>query len=290
VGVGEVRHVNVSTHPLVVPPIDEFPSAYFAQHKDDVDTLLAHLRLFNISLGEASVVLELGAGTGMHTGFLSHNFGRVLATDIFKYAALRGGTFLQHVAAEHAKYGYPFHPEKIDFVTSSAMDLILKDDVADLGVSIDSFEHIPEPESALRELVRCVKPGGYVYLQFDPIWTADTGSHFSQYVAEPWGHLIYDTALFVEKMRTAGAREYEISSFVFGINRKRVAYYRAVLQAGVRDGLFTVVHQTSPEQWSAVVAPEHLEHPFMQEALARGYTREELLLRGMRWILRVSQP
>ncbi len=41
-----------------------------------------------------------------------------------------------------------------------------------------------------------------------------------QYVAEPWGHFIYDTELFVEKMRTA-VSEYEISSFVFDIHRKR---------------------------------------------------------------------
>src|SRR5262249_10926165 len=103
-GIVEVPHMNVSPGPLVVPPIDDFPAAYFAQHQTDIDTLLAHLRLFDIALGEDSVVLELAAGTGMHTGFLSHHFGRVLATDVFKYTALRNGTFVQHVAAEHAKY------------------------------------------------------------------------------------------------------------------------------------------------------------------------------------------
>lgn len=280
--------LNHYKHVLVVPPIEDLTPEYFSQHKQDIDVLRDHLAYYHIDLSpDTSVVLEVGAGAGMHSGFLSEHFGRVIATDIFKYAALKEGAFTQHLAKEHARHGYSIHLEKLDFISSDAMSLILRDDCADLGVSINTFEHVPDPGKALREIVRCVKSGGYIYIQFDPLWTADTGSHFPQYVPEPWGHLIYTTEQFVDSMKKKGAQDYEIGSFLFGINRKRLGYYLDLLERGVQEGLYAIVHRTSLEEWSGVAVAEHIEHPFMHAALSQGYTKEELLVRGMRWILRV---
>jgi SAM-dependent methyltransferase len=273
---------------LSVPPIEDLTPEYFLQHKQDIDVLLDHLAHYHIVLShDTSVVLEIGAGAGMHSGFLSNHFGRVIATDIFKYTALKEGAFAQHLAKEHARLGHSLDLEKLDFIRSDAMNQILRDDCVDLGVSINTFEHVPDPDRALREIVRCVKSGGYIYIQFDPIWTADTGSHFFQYVPEPWGHLIYTTEQFVDNMKRNGAHEYEIGSFLFGINRKRLAYYLVLLEQGVQERLYEIVHRTSIEEWSGVTVPEHVEHPFMRAALSQGYSKEELLVRGMRWILRV---
>ena len=36
----------------------------------------------------------------------------------------------------------------------------LPDNTFDLFVTQDVFEHIPEPEKALKEIYRCLKPGG----------------------------------------------------------------------------------------------------------------------------------
>ena len=281
---------NADNVVLNAPPINDFPDEYFAQHDEDVRVLADHFPYMGISSAADAlklVVLELGAGVGMHTGLLSGHFGRVLATDIFKYTALREGTFAAHVAAEHRRHGFPFHAERIDFITSSAMDLILRDNVADIGISINTFEHIPDPGAALNELLRCVKPGGYLYIQFDPIWTADTGSHFLNYVPEPWGHLVYSEAEFVARMRAAGAEEYEVASFTDGINKRRYDYFQQILSEGESQGGFTVVSKTLPEHWWGVVDPGHTSHPFMQKALQLGYTEQELMTRGMRWILRV---
>lgn len=275
---------------LTVPPINPFDGTYFMQHQQDIQILLDHLQYYRIDMPMSrTVVLEIGAGAGMHTGFLARHFGRVVATDIFRYSALMDGTFLAHLASEYQRQGYPFDLAQVDFLCSDAMDLILRNGFADLAVSINTFEHISEPERALAELVRCVKRGGYIYIQFDPIWTADTGSHFPQYVQEPWAHLLLSTEEFFERMVRAGATEYERGSFLHGINRKRLNYYRSMLESGVHDGRYTIVHQTAPQDWSGVSTPENLNHPFLQKALAQGYTHEELMLRGMRWILRVTE-
>ncbi len=54
------------------------------------------------------------------------------------------------------------------FVAGSGTALPFKDDSFDAVWSIDALEHIPQPEQALQEMRRVVRPGGYMYLS--PAW------------------------------------------------------------------------------------------------------------------------
>lgn len=56
------------------------------------------------------------------------------------------------------------------FVTASATDMPFPDGTFDAIWTINVLEHIPNPESALREMRRVLKPGGLLYL--NPAWQA----------------------------------------------------------------------------------------------------------------------
>lgn len=73
-------------------------------------------------------------------------------------------------------YGCPL--AKIEFHAVDTTNMIYHDGLFDLVVSFNAMEHIPDPEAALRKMIRVTRPGGLIYITFDPMWTSDSGSHF----------------------------------------------------------------------------------------------------------------
>jgi ubiquinone/menaquinone biosynthesis C-methylase UbiE len=167
------------------------------------------------------------------------------------------------------------------------MNMIFRDKWFDLVVSFDSFEHIPDPRRALNEMIRVCKPGGCVFVKFDPIWTADTGSHFFHRVSEPWAHLLLDPQQYIARMKAAGAEPWELQEFSHAMNRWRLADFEQLFDdAERRHGLKRI----SSETWSGVEQPEFLQHSnFSTLVDSSEYTVEELMIRGMRYVWRVPE-
>jgi ubiquinone/menaquinone biosynthesis C-methylase UbiE len=111
-------------------------------------------------------VLEIGAGTMVHLGFIRHRFARYVASD--GNAALieaagrrpqRAGVELRHIAAG----ALPFDDNSFDRLIATHV-----------------LEHIPEPHRVLAEWVRVLKPGGTLslILPCDPGLAWRLGRHF----------------------------------------------------------------------------------------------------------------
>ncbi|HUE69833.1 MAG TPA: class I SAM-dependent methyltransferase [Pirellulaceae bacterium] len=62
----------------------------------------------------------------------------------------------------------------------------------DLVFSYNTFEHVEDPEAALRELVRVVRPGGVIYLSFGPLFNAPFGLHAYRTVYFPYPQFLLD--------------------------------------------------------------------------------------------------
>lgn len=242
---------------------------------------LAHHKIPKPSL--TARVLEIGGSGGVLGALLSASIGRIFVSDINDTNVQYGGEFGRLLKEKFERNHRTLELGKIEFHVADAMELPYRDAWFDLLISQNAFEHIPDPVKALREAIRVTRKGGVIYLTFDPIWTADTGNHFSHYVAEPWRHLLESDEDFCEKMRVCGASDAEVNDYLLGMNRKPLNTYTQQFQSVLKESNVSWFHY---ESWSGCVHPSHVAHPNRRIAASRlDCDPDELLVRGLCYLI-----
>lgn len=113
-----------------------------------------------------------------------------------------------------------------EFLGMDASALAFADDSFDFVFSYNSFEHFPDPERVLLEATRVVRPGGYIYLNFGPLWLSPRGAHQFQVLSVP-----YVECLFTKETQRAFAEREEIELMgFFWMNEWPLHRYRALWQ------------------------------------------------------------
>lgn len=108
------------------------------------------------------------------------------------------------------------------FAGMDAAHLGFTDDSFDFVFSYNSFEHFPEPDRVLQEATRVVRSGGYIYLNFGPLWLSARGAHQFQTISVP-----YCECLFTKDTLTAFAAEEGIDLMgFFWMNEWPLTRYR----------------------------------------------------------------
>ena len=274
-------HPQAQTLSRLIKMYDE--KADFLHHEREVALAFAVFAKLGLPIESNGAALDVGGGHGMHMGFLAPKFSYVACADIIGYSGLHDGQFCHLLREKYVRNGYALDLSKCAFVETDAMNLLYRDSYFDSCFAFNSFEHIPDPGAALHEIVRVLKPGGCAYISFDPVWTADTGSHFFHCVPEPWAHLIYSPVEYQEKMRQSGASEWEMRSAASAMNRWRPAQFFHIFKQLTDSGKAEVLfHDT----YAGLSSDSHRTHPFFEAALAKGYDESELALRRLRWVIR----
>ena len=124
----------------------------------------------------------------------------------------------------------------------------LPDESVDHVFSSNAFQHIQDLPESLAEVFRVLRPGGYLYANFGPIWSGPDGSHIENLVVEQqqydfwshallpaWSQLVFDEDELLLLLSAVHQRELAvaISNYVFHsrwINRLSYADYWRVLQ------------------------------------------------------------
>jgi SAM-dependent methyltransferase len=226
--------------------------------------------------------LDVGGGLGMHAGMLLPYAEQIICTDLRHYCAEYEGQFPKLLKEKFERHGHAFDLSKLELHFGNAMELPHRNGWFDLVTSFNAFEHIPDPRVALLEMIRVLAPGGFIYITFDPIWTADTGSHFWPMVKDPWAHLVLPEEAFKARMKDAGASEFELNEFSFAMNRRRLAFYEALFADPTVHDATTLKRL---DRWEGFTDASHIGHENHELAMARGYSETELAARGMRVIL-----
>lgn len=153
----------------VFPPYNYDPTSREKRGKERAENILNL-----IPGGNANTFLELGCGDGMACYALQRLGKTTVAIDIqsrgFDKRAVSAG---------------------VQFYQMDASHLCFKDESFDVVFSIDAFEHFPQPETVLKEAIRVVRPGGYIYHQFAPLYMSALGAHLFRQITVPYCHLLF---------------------------------------------------------------------------------------------------
>jgi len=133
-------------------------------------------------------VLEIGCGDGM-TGLLMSVYGHQVILndneDWRKPSACR----LRFVQGDISA-GLSLESKSFDFI-----------------YSINVFEHILNPTNALEEMIRLVKPGGLIYLSFDPLYYSPWGLHAYKTIFMPYSQILFTPEFLNIKFHELGIHD-----------------------------------------------------------------------------------
>lgn len=87
---------------------------------------------------------------------------------------------------------------RVPFAEMDAQQLGIADNTFDFVFSFNSFEHFPDPAQALGEAARVVRPGGYIYLEFGPIYYSARGAHQFETISVPYVECLFTKELLAE--------------------------------------------------------------------------------------------
>lgn len=77
------------------------------------------------------------------------------------------------------------------FLQMDVAALAFADHSFDFIFSYNSMEHFPDPRLALTEAWRVARPGGYIYLNFGPIYYSPRGAHQYDYISVPYCECLF---------------------------------------------------------------------------------------------------
>lgn len=126
-------------------------------------------------------LLDVGCGLGGKTVAYAEAGALAVGTDLSEANAVQS---LRYARAAGAS---------VDFFVGDAAALPVRDGAFDTVVANDAMEHFAEPERALAEMRRVLRPGGAMWVFFTPHYSP-LGSHLYDYVYTPWCHLLFTRA------------------------------------------------------------------------------------------------
>jgi ubiquinone/menaquinone biosynthesis C-methylase UbiE len=133
----------------------------------------------------AQTFLELGCWDGMVCAALAEQGRRATGVDY------RSTGFDSRVQGPNVR-----------LVEMDASNLKFEDNSFDCVFSYDAFEHFEDPEAVLREAIRVTATGGYIYLDFGPLYYSPYGEHAYRSITVPYCQFLFSREMlgrFIEE-------------------------------------------------------------------------------------------
>ena len=160
---------------------DEWFASHFRYAADVV-----HEALSPVLEPSASTLLDFGCYDGI-TGLglmLRHRWKRVIGVDIDP-----GFDALPRLAREQVRLQQL--PAGLEFRRIAPNESLRPIGRVDAIISWSVFEHVDRPilDQVVADFHSVLAPGGYCFLQVDPLFFSPQGSHLGRFTTAPWAHL-----------------------------------------------------------------------------------------------------
>lgn len=179
-------------------------------------------QLFRLPGGiRATSFLELGCWDGMVGAALSRQGKQVTGIDSrdvgFDRRAMSAGVTLRQMDVANLQ----FESETFDFV-----------------FSYDAFEHFPSPNTAFHEALRVTKKGGYLFLDFGPLYYSAYGEHAYRSITVPYCQFLWPQKVLQEFCQDHGLESIDFNH----VNRWSIEAFRR-LWSSLGDAVTSVVYR-----------------------------------------------
>jgi len=105
----------------------------------------------------------------------------------------------------------------------------------DLVITYNTFEHVRDPKRALGEMVRVCKPGGIIYVDFNPLYCSPLGLHAFSFTM-PYPQFLFSPSLIEAKVRQLGVDDLGRSNdSLQSTNQWRISQFRDLWKASGCD-------------------------------------------------------
>lgn len=141
---------------------------------------------------EAHSFLEIGCSDAMVCCCLSREGKKTTAIDI------NGARFDERASREGVR-----------LFQMDAANLQFDDETFDFAFSYNAFEHFKLPGKVLQELVRVVRKGAYIYLEFGPLYYSPFGAHAYRSITVPYCQFLFKKDLLNEFVNQKGLEPIE---------------------------------------------------------------------------------
>ena len=133
-------------------------------------------------------VLDMGCGaSGKSLYYVSIGAEHVVGVDVVPHYKAEAEIFAKELGYE----------DRFTFLLGDALNLTLPENSFDVVIMNDFMEHIYDPEGALREALRVLKPGGKIFVNFPPYFHP-TGAHMSDVIGIPWVHMFFPEKTLIQ--------------------------------------------------------------------------------------------
>lgn len=166
------------------PPLPEYGYDSYSTWKRGVERTTYLFHEFSFLHETPKKVLDFGCGDGM-VGFIISKYGHnVSLVDIADWRDSRAKN-LQFIQIESEKL--PISDQSYDFV-----------------YSYNTFEHVKDPKETLFELIRVCKRGGYIFLEFGPLYSSPWGLHAYRTLLMPYPQFLFSNHFITERLNEYG--------------------------------------------------------------------------------------
>lgn len=193
----------------------------------------------------------------------------------------------------------PLRPEGVlQTICGVASEIPLPDESADHVFSSNAFQHIHDLPESLAELSRVLRPGGYLYANFGPIWSGPDGSHIEDLVIDQqrydfwshallpsWSHLVFDEDELLVLLSAVHRRAVAVAicAYVFHsswINRLSYREYQRILE----QSPLALVSLGGSSEVDYDYCPPQINHPLAKRLESDRLPRELQQRGGLDWI------